>query len=109
MTSLGMSKRLNLGQTHVANELRKLALEGLVEVRTEYVAGTRGKKNVYVPTQAGRNLARFLFEDQRNVGRLHTEDRGAVDHGDLDRAPVLGGDHQGDRDVSRVNTHFTPR
>ncbi len=109
MTSLGMSRTLDLGQTHVANELRKLALEDVVEVRREYVAGARGKKHVYVPTHKGRNLARLLFDNSRTAGPPENEDRGAIGPDDLDRTPVLGGDRQGDRDVSRVNTHFAQR
>ena len=104
LTSSGMSKKFRLGQTHIANELRKLAREGLVEVRWEYVAGARGKKKVYVPTQTGRVLGRTFLEESRNGRRTEAEGRGG-----LGQNPPLGGDDLCERDVSRVNTQFNQR
>jgi len=61
MTHLGVSRMLGIGKTHALNELKKLAQEGLVEIKKKSrVAEGKRKMNVYIPTPAGRKLAESL-------------------------------------------------
>jgi DNA-binding MarR family transcriptional regulator len=62
MTQLGISRVLGIRRNHAGIELNRLVLEGYVEVRSDWVKGEKGKRQVYKLTPAGRDLAEILAE-----------------------------------------------